>query len=46
MLRDEELFMKSIVLLLTNIAKQIWNSEIDSCPKLSTYGECKSLFKS
>ena len=26
---DEELFMKSVVLRLTNIAKQTWNSEID-----------------
>ena len=27
---DEELFMKSLVLRLTGIAKQTWNSEIDS----------------
>ena len=41
---DEELFMKSVVLRLTDIAKQICNSEIDSSPKLSTYREfLKSL---
>ena len=40
---DEELFMKSVVLRLSNIAKQTWNSEIDSSPKLSTYREFKSL---
>ena len=40
---DEELFMKSVVLRLTDIAKQTWNSEIDSGPKLSTYREFKSL---
>ena len=35
---DEELFMKSVVLRLTNIGKQTWNSEIDiSSPKLSTF---------
>ena len=44
---DEELFMKSVVVLrLTDIAEQTWNSEIDSSPKLSTYREFKSLFKS
>ena len=40
---DEELFMKSVVLRLSDIAKQTWNSEIDSSPKLSTYREFKSL---
>ena len=40
---DEELFMKSVVLRLTDIAKQTWNSEIDSSPKLLTYSEFKSL---
>ena len=40
---DEELFMISVVLRLTDIAKQTWNSEIDSSPKLSTYREFKPL---
>ena len=40
---DEELVMKSVVLRLTDITKQTWNSEIDSSPKLSTYREFKSL---
>ena len=40
---DEELFMKSVVLQLNDIAKQTWNSEIDSSPKFSTYREFKSL---
>ena len=40
---DEELFMKSVVLRLTDIAKQTWNSEIDSIPKLSLYREAKFL---
>ena len=35
--------MKSIVLWLTDIAKQTWNSEIDSSPKLATYKEFKFL---
>ena len=35
--------MKSVVLQLTGIAKQTWNSEIDSSPNLSTYREFKSL---
>ena len=37
--------MKSVVLRLTDIAKQTWNSEIDSNPKLSTHREFKSLTK-
>ena len=40
---DEELFMKSVVLRLTDIANQTWNSEINSSPKLSTYRELKPL---
>ena len=40
---DEELLMKSIVLRLTDIAKQYWNSEIDSNPKLSTCRAFKPL---
>ena len=40
---DEELVMKSVVLWLTDITKQTWNSKIDSSPKLSTYREFKSL---
>ena len=35
--------MKSVVLRLTDIAKQTWNNEINSSPKLSTYRELKSL---
>ena len=31
---DEQLFMKSVFLRLPDIAKQTWNSEIDSGPKL------------
>ena len=40
---DEELFMKSVVSRLIDIAKQTWNSEIDNSPKLSTYREFNSL---
>ena len=35
--------MKSVVLRLTDIAKQTWNSEIDSSPKLSLYREAEFL---
>ena len=40
---DEELFIKSVALRLTDIAKQTWNNEMDSSPKLSTYREFTSL---
>ena len=40
---DEELFMKSVVLWLTNIARQTWKCKINSCPKLSTYREFKPV---
>ena len=40
---DEELFMKSVVLWLTDIAKQTCNSEIDSSSKHLMYRKFKSL---
>ena len=36
---DEGMFMKSVILRLTDIAEQTWNSEIFSSPKLSTHKE-------
>ena len=36
---DEELFIKSIVLRLTDTAKQNWNTEINNRRKLSLYRE-------
>ena len=39
----EELFLKAMVLRMTDIAKQTWSNEISTSSKLSTYKEFKTL---
>ena len=40
---NEELFLKAMVLLITDIARQTWSNEISTSSKLSTYKEFKAL---
>ena len=40
---NEELFLKAMVLPMTDIAKQTWSNEISTSSKLSTYKEFKTL---
>ena len=40
---NEELFLKAMVLRMTDIAKQTWSNEISTSSKLPTYKEYKTL---
>ena len=40
---DKELFLKAMVLRMTDIARQTWSNEINTSSKVSTYKEFKTL---